>query len=464
MTDIVEPAPDADWPLVERTIAGDQRAYGLLVLKYQRRIQRLVGRMVRDVDLVEDITQETFIRAYRALHQFRGDAQFYTWLYRIAVNTAKKSLLELKRDRTISESFFARDEEDETSFRQNEPSSEETPETVLAAKRRNPGGTTAVSCCGANPGMVSWFVKQGLVNVANELGIKFEEPDQNDREGWAKLMKKVGVKGVHIAERDTQRTKNPKPLNVFWNTWSVEGFISEGLQPAELGWGTHENWMPKNAKKHKKGCKAAIYLEQPGANTRVRTWCPTPGPQYGFLVTHNESISIADYFTVEKDGEVTYRPTCHYAYHPCNDAILSLHEINGAGQVPEKKHILTADEIVSGGDDLGVFLYGHAKGAMWYGSRLTIDEARALAPYQNATGMQVTSAVLAAMVWAAENPNAGWVEADEMDHDRCLAVQRPYLGRVECHYTDWTPIQHRINSFAEDRDADPWQFTNFLAV
>jgi RNA polymerase sigma-70 factor (ECF subfamily) len=120
--------------LVERTIAGDQRAYGLLVIKYQRRVQRLVGRMVRDVDLVEDITQETFIRAYRALHQFRGDAQFYTWLYRIAVNTAKKALLELKRDRTISESFFARDEEDETSLRQNEPSSDETPESVLAAK------------------------------------------------------------------------------------------------------------------------------------------------------------------------------------------------------------------------------------------------------------------------------------------------------------------------------------------
>jgi RNA polymerase sigma-70 factor (ECF subfamily) len=138
MSDVIPPdltpAPDADWPLVERTIAGDQRAYGLLVMKYQRRIQRLVGRMVRDVDLVEDITQETFIRAYRALHQFRGDAQFYTWLYRIAVNTAKKALLELKRDLTISEAFLARDDEDETSFRQNEPSSDETPETVLAAK------------------------------------------------------------------------------------------------------------------------------------------------------------------------------------------------------------------------------------------------------------------------------------------------------------------------------------------
>lgn len=125
---------DTDLVLVQRTVAGDQRAYGLLVLKYQRRIQRLVGRMVRDVDLVEDISQETFIRAYRALHQFRGDAQFYTWLYRIAVNTAKKFLLELKHDPTVSESFFANDDEDETSRRKSEPTSEEGPESILAAK------------------------------------------------------------------------------------------------------------------------------------------------------------------------------------------------------------------------------------------------------------------------------------------------------------------------------------------
>jgi RNA polymerase sigma-70 factor (ECF subfamily) len=125
---------DTDMELVQRTIAGDQRAYGLLVLKYQRRIQRLIGRMVRDVDLVEDIAQETFIRAYRALHQFRGDAQFYTWLYRIAVNTAKKFLLELKHDPTVSESFLANDDEDETSRKKNEPTSDEGPESILAAK------------------------------------------------------------------------------------------------------------------------------------------------------------------------------------------------------------------------------------------------------------------------------------------------------------------------------------------
>lgn len=126
---------DSDLILVERAVAGDQRAFELLVVKYQRRIERLVGRMVRDVDLVEDIAQETFIRAYRALPQFRGDAQFYTWLYRIAVNTAKKALMELKRDPLVSEAAFkSSDEEDETSSIGNELTSAETPETVLAAK------------------------------------------------------------------------------------------------------------------------------------------------------------------------------------------------------------------------------------------------------------------------------------------------------------------------------------------
>lgn len=130
-----KPEPDSDRVLVERTVAGDQRAYELLVLKYQRRIQRLIGRMVRDVDLVEDIAQETFLRAYRALHQFRGDAQFYTWLYRIAVNTAKKALMDLKRDPTVTEAARrTSDDEDETSRPGNEPIAEDTPESLLAAK------------------------------------------------------------------------------------------------------------------------------------------------------------------------------------------------------------------------------------------------------------------------------------------------------------------------------------------
>ena len=136
MTDTPPAPPDTDLMLVERTVAGDQRAFELLVLKYQRRIQRLIGRMVRDVDLVEDIAQETFIRAYRALHQFRGDAQFYTWLYRIAMNTAKKALVDLKRNPVLSENALRErdDDENETFSIGNDLTSEETPETVFAAK------------------------------------------------------------------------------------------------------------------------------------------------------------------------------------------------------------------------------------------------------------------------------------------------------------------------------------------
>ena len=336
-------------------------------------------------------------------------------------------------------------------------------ETVLAERRANPGGTTAVSCCGANPGMVSWFVKRALVNLAADLNDSHPEP--KSREEWAALAMRLGVKGIHIAERDTQRAIHPKPRDVFVNTWSVEGFLSEGMQPAELGWGTHEKWRPDNAGDHPEGCGAAIYLNQPGANTRVRSWCPTPGAQYGFLVTHNESISIADYLTArDASGNVIYRPTCHYAYHPADDAVLSLHELFGrAGRIQPAHRILTEHEIEDGVDELGVLLYGHANNAYWYGSQLSIEETRRIAPYQNATGLQVTSAVLAGMVYALENPNLGIVEADEMDFRRCLEVQSPYLGPLVGRYTDWTPLTDRPGFFPEDIDAsDPRRFRNIL--
>jgi homospermidine synthase len=335
-------------------------------------------------------------------------------------------------------------------------------EALLALRRKLKTGPTAVSCCGANPGMVSWFVKQALLDMARDMKIATKEP--TTREAWALLMKKLGVKGIHIAERDTQRAKNPKPLDVFVNTWSVDGFISEGLQPAELGWGTHEKKLPHDGKRHTHGTKAAIYLNRAGADTRVRSWVPTAGAQFGLLVTHNEAISISDYFTVRVGNKVTYRPTCHYAYHPSNDAVLSVLEMFGAGgRRQSSSHILEEQEIVDGGDELGVFLYGHRKNAYWYGSKLSIDEARSLAPYQNATGMQVTSAVLAGIIWAIENPKAGIVEAEEMNFRRCLEIQTPYLGTLAGVYTDWTPLQGRGEFFAEKLDRrDPWQFSNMI--
>ena len=335
-------------------------------------------------------------------------------------------------------------------------------ETVLAARRRSPGGSTAISCCGANPGMVSWFVKQALLDIASDLAPGSPEP--KSRRGWASLAHQLGIKGIHIAERDTQRARHPKPPGVFVNTWSVEGCVNEGRLPAEMGWGTHEKWIPEKGRKYANGCGSAIYLLQAGADTRVRSWCPTMGAQYGFLITHNESISIADYLTLYDGDKLIYRPTCHYAYHPCNDTVLSLHEMFGAGGVVQREHIILDEhDIVDGIDELGVLLYGHAKNAYWFGSQLSVEETRRLAPYQNATGMQVTSAVLAGMVWALENPDVGIVEADEMDFRRCLEVQKPYLGPVKGYYTDWTPLEGRPGLFPEDIDmTDRWQFRNIL--
>jgi homospermidine synthase len=124
---------------------------------------------------------------------------------------------------------------------------------------------------------------------------------------------------------------------------------------------------------------------------------------------------------------------------------------------------LTEHEIADGMDELGVLLYGHKKNAYWFGSQLDIQTARDLAPYQNATGLQVTSAVLAGLVWAIENPNAGIVETDEMDFERCLEIQSRYLGKLGGTYTKWTPLDSHIHFFDETRDKhDPWQFTNIL--
>ncbi len=324
-------------------------------------------------------------------------------------------------------------------------------------------GPTAVLTHGANPGLVSQFVKAALLTVARDTGVETDVPAT--RADWAALSRALGVKVIHIAERDTQLASFPKQPGEFVNTWSIDGFVGEGCQPAELGWGTHEKALPADGRRHDFGCDAAIYLMRPGASTRVRTWTPLAGPLHGFLITHNEAISIADYYSVAEGGAVSYRPTVHYAYHPCDDAVLSVHELAGRNWQQQATQRLMMQEITSGIDELGVLLMGHARGAYWYGSRLSIEQARALAPHNNATSLQVTAAVLGGLVWAIENPRAGILEADHLDHARVLAVAEPYLGEMAGAYSDWTPLLDRGRLFPEDVDtADAWQFRNFRVV
>lgn len=334
-------------------------------------------------------------------------------------------------------------------------------ETALALKKEFAGGHTAVSAHGANPGIISHFLKAALIQIAKDTGHASKKPES--KEGWGKLAKSLGVKTIHIAEYDSQVSNVPKKIGRFENTWSVYGFHSEGIcQPCEVGWGTHEKHFPKDAKRHTYGCGAGIYFSRPGVRTLVRTWTPSREHFIGRAVTHNESISIADYFTLKTGKRVTYRPTVNYAYRPCDAAMLSLEEAVGNNSRLQDEQRILLDEIKDGMDELGILVMGHEKGAYWYGSQLTIQQTRKLAPYQNATGLQVTAGVLAGMIWAMENPKAGIVEADDMDHERIMEIITPYMGKMVGAYTDWTPNKGREGLFPEDIDpTDPWQFKNF---
>jgi homospermidine synthase len=332
--------------------------------------------------------------------------------------------------------------------------------TLKDSKQRAP---TAVLTHGANPGLVSHFVKQALRNIAADTGVETAEP--GTRAEWAALAHKLGVKVIHIAERDTQVSSRPKEPNEFVNTWSVDGFVGEGCQPAELGWGSHEKNWPRDGKKHDFGRGSAIYLMQPGAATRVRTWTPMAGAFHGFLITHGESISISDYLTVKKGEQVVFRPTVHYAYHPSDAAVLSVHELAGRNWRMQDSHRIMMEDIVQGTDELGVLLAGHKKNAYWYGSQLSVQEARELAPHNSATSLQVTVSALAGLIWAIENPNSGIVEPDDIDYKRILEICMPYLGKVVGEYSEWHPLVDRGRMFPEDLDeTDPWQFKNVRVV
>jgi homospermidine synthase len=332
-------------------------------------------------------------------------------------------------------------------------------EEALALRPGNSGAPTAILTHGANPGLVSHFVKQAMLNIANDVGVDAGTP--KSRADWARLAQSLGIRVIHIAERDTQVSSQPKRMNEFVNTWSVDGFVSEGSQPAELGWGTHERNFPRDGKRHDFGCGSAIYLMQPGAATRVRTWTPKAGHFHGFLITHGESISISDYLGVRDGSEIVYRPSVHYAYHPSDNAVISVHEFAGRNWQLQDSQRIMMDDIIDGIDELGVLLAGHRKNAYWYGSQLSVHEARKLAPYNQATSLQVCVACLSGMIWAMENPNEGLLEPDEIDFRRNLEICMPYLGPVVGEYTEWTPLSDRERLFPEDIDkSDPWQFKN----
>jgi homospermidine synthase len=334
-------------------------------------------------------------------------------------------------------------------------------------------GPTAVLDHGANPGLVSHFTKAGLADIAERWLADAPPGPARDAvagalasQGWNELAQALGVKVIHISERDTQVSVAPKRENEFVNTWSVEGFFEEGIAPAEMGWGTHERRLPARAQFHSRGPGNQICLAQPGCRTWVRSWVPC-GEIVGMVIRHGEAFSISEALTVRRGGVAVYRPTVHYAYCPADAAIASLHELHMRNDQLQAAQRIMNDDIVDGRDELGCLLMGHPFTSWWIGSLLDIHEARRLVPHQNATTLQVAAAVLGAVQWLLDNPDRGVCLPDDLPYDEILAHARPYLGPVVSEATDWTPVQHWTDPFAgygrpRPPDEDVWQFSTFL--
>ena len=337
-------------------------------------------------------------------------------------------------------------------------------------------GSTAVIEHGANPGLISHFVKQGLIDIGRKLiADKKLKPRQAEKvaelirtKQFNHLSHAIGVKVINCSERDTKITNRPKQVDEFVNTWSIEGFREEGTTTAEMGWGTHEKTLPKNAFQHKDGPKNQICLAQMGMNTWVRSWVPNFNIQ-GMVVRHGEAFTISDKLTVWEGKKAVYRPTMHYAYCPCDEAIASLNEMRGYNYKLNENQRIMNDEITSGSDILGALIMGHGYNSWWVGSDLSIEESRRLVPHQNATTMQVAISVVGACMWMMENPTEGVCVPDELPHDYILKIAKPYLGRWISKASDWTPLKGRDQTFQKhnkpDLDLrDPWQFKNFLVT
>lgn len=336
----------------------------------------------------------------------------------------------------------------------------------------NNGGATAVLDHGANPGLVSHFTKRALLDIgAGILDTDIGAQRRKDLEQalaareFSKLAALSGTKVIHISERDTQISDKPKEVDEFVNTWSVEGLYEEGIAPAEMGWGTHEAELPRDGYAFEEGPGNVVCLSSLGVNTWARSWVPS-GPIIGMVIRHGEAFGISDRLTVWHGNKAVYRPTVHYVYCPSDAAIASVHELKMREYKLQERQRIMTNEITSGWDELGVLLMGHDLNAWWTGSILDIDEARRLAPGQNATTLQVACSVVAAVRWMIQNPRKGICLPDDVDHEEVLKVATPYLGRFVSQQASWTPLcdaAHAVTSFGEPplKEENMWQFSAF---
>lgn len=340
----------------------------------------------------------------------------------------------------------------------------------MIKKWQKQNSATAVLEHGANPGLISHFAKKGLCDLATDLlshvpdypYYKALEEALAD-ENFPLLGYLTSTKVVHISERDTQIVHDPKKVNEFVNTWSIEGLHEEATAPAELGWGTHEKRLPPNAFSHTSGSCNQICLAKMGMHTKVRSWVPS-GEIIGMVIRHGEAFTLSKFLTLEKEGTILYRPTVHYAYCPSDGTIASLYELGISHYVLQPQQRIFQDEIIAGGDELGALLLGNEIQGWWTGSVLDIHTARKHIPGQNATTLQVAAGILSAVIWMINHPKQGVNVPEQLPFKEILAIAKPYLGEILSVPTAWYPTIQAMDYFEDYKQREvvrDYQFERF---
>jgi homospermidine synthase len=336
--------------------------------------------------------------------------------------------------------------------------------------------STAILTIGANPGVVSYLSKIGMVHwvkYLKKINSKWEGLNKalqiiNTKPiNYPELSKLMNIQVIQISEKDTLRQSIPRKQGEFICTWSPQGFIEEGIATAELGWGTHETMTEKDgALGYKKGPKNQVCFPKRGVDTLVESYVPS-GNYVGFLVRHEEAFSISDYLTVKKDGEV-YRPTVYYAYYPCSDAVASVYEMRSNGYKQPDTLRLPKKELIDGLDELGCFMLSGNKelGSWWIGTVQSVKDANELCPGQSPTTLVVTAGVFTGILYALKHPNLGVIHPEEMNVEESLDITLPYWYPLKSFMIkNWKPkVQSKfyVDGKSEEKDTDDWIIQKFL--
>jgi homospermidine synthase len=303
---------------------------------------------------------------------------------------------------------------------------------------------------GANPGIVSHFLKKALVSAAHHHKPTFAAPRTST--DWARLACALGVRTIQIAERDSQHSNMVRAPDEFWATWSPQDFQEEGRLYAEWAWGTNES-TPSSSVEISSDHVAIARV--PGFSLKTKLWTPMGGESEGFLIQHSECQTIADFLTIsDSEQPLLYRPTVHYSYHPYHLSLESIEAfVENNFSTGSLRGRLSGSDIVSGANEIGVMIGGDF-GTWWYGINTDIQLCRSIVSNANATTLQVAAGALGAIRWMLENPRNGFNEPENLPQDAILQNSLPLLGSVFDSEIRWTP--------SSPKSSNPWSFKNFL--